>query len=81
MDEERLVATSDEKHDVERNDPANKDNLKVGMKRSFDVAFLTGSGVTTRTAVESSAPEEKVEEHKSAFSRYVKRFVEHKLSE
>ena len=81
MDEERLVATSDEKHEVERNDPANKDNLKVGMKRSFDVAFLTGSSVTSSTAVEKSAPEEKVEEHKSAFSRYVKRFVELKLSE
>ena len=66
--------------DAEKIEPS-KDNLRrVGMKRSFDVAFLTGSDATaTRTAETTttggnSAPEE-VEEHKSAFSRYVKRFV------
>ena len=54
----------------------------VGSKRSFDVAFLTGSDSATRattttgtTPVESSVLSEEVGEHKSAFSRYVKRFV------
>ena len=94
MDKEEPVEPSGEKltsevekeeedgaDDAEKNEPS-KDNLRrVGMKRSFDVAFLTGSdATTTRTAVTTtttggnSAPEE-VEEHKSAFSRYVKRFV------
>ena len=51
----------------------------VGSKRSFDVAFLTGSdSATSTTPVEGSVLPEEVGEHKSAFSRYVKRFV-HKL--
>ena len=53
----------------------------VGSKRSFDVAFLTGSDSATSatttgtTPVESTVLPEEVGEHKSAFSRYVKRFV------
>ena len=54
----------------------------VGSKRSFDVAFLAGSDSATRattttgtTPVESSVLPEEVGEHKSAFSRYVKRLV------
>ena len=53
----------------------------VGSKRSFDVAFLTGSdsatSATTKgtTPVENTVLPEEVGEHKSAFSRYVKRCV------
>ena len=94
MDKGKPVEPSDEKvtsevekqeedgvDDAEKNEPS-KDNLRrVGMKRSFDVAFLTGSDATTRSTVTTtttggnSVPEEE-EEHKSAFSRYVKRFVD-----
>ena len=66
---------------MEGSDSRPTPEMEKQPKRSFDVAFLTGSDSATSatttgtTPVESTVLSEDAVEHKSAFSRYVKRFV------